>query len=58
MNVQKESSSLRISLPTVSWKTLYVNTGFFSLLQVASWEKEIYTCCRDGIVRRYQLSDL
>ncbi|XP_054509816.2 proteasomal ATPase-associated factor 1 isoform X2 [Agelaius phoeniceus] len=26
--------------------------------KVASWEKEIYTCCRDGIVRRYQLSDL
>nr|XP_013804015.1 PREDICTED: proteasomal ATPase-associated factor 1 [Apteryx mantelli mantelli] len=27
-------------------------------LQVASWEKQIYTCCRDGMVRRYQLSDL
>ncbi|KAF2974219.1 hypothetical protein EK904_013677 [Melospiza melodia maxima] len=26
--------------------------------KVASWEKEIYTCCRDGTVRRYQLSDL
>uniref|UniRef100_A0A8C3JR55 Proteasomal ATPase associated factor 1 n=1 Tax=Calidris pygmaea TaxID=425635 RepID=A0A8C3JR55_9CHAR len=26
--------------------------------KVASWEKQIYTCCRDGIVRRYQLSDL
>ncbi|NWI54030.1 PAAF1 factor, partial [Calyptomena viridis] len=26
--------------------------------KVSSWEKEIYTCCRDGIVRRYQLSDL
>ncbi|NXH94527.1 PAAF1 factor, partial [Pachycephala philippinensis] len=26
--------------------------------KVASWEKEIYTCCRDGIVRRYQLADL
>ncbi|NXL80072.1 PAAF1 factor, partial [Leptocoma aspasia] len=26
--------------------------------KVASWEREIYTCCRDGIVRRYQLSDL
>ncbi|KFZ69465.1 Proteasomal ATPase-associated factor 1, partial [Podiceps cristatus] len=26
--------------------------------KVASWEKQVYTCCRDGIVRRYQLSDL
>ncbi|NXC64433.1 PAAF1 factor, partial [Aleadryas rufinucha] len=26
--------------------------------KVASWEKEIYTCCRDGIVRRYQLAGL
>ncbi|XP_038617614.1 proteasomal ATPase-associated factor 1 [Tachyglossus aculeatus] len=26
--------------------------------QVAAWEKQIYTCCRDGLVRRYQLSDL
>nr|XP_013798799.1 PREDICTED: proteasomal ATPase-associated factor 1 [Apteryx mantelli mantelli] len=26
--------------------------------KVASWEKQIYTCCRDGMVRRYQLSDL
>lgn len=28
------------------------------VLQVATWEKQIYTCCRDGLVRRYQLSDL
>nr|XP_032637017.1 proteasomal ATPase-associated factor 1 isoform X1 [Chelonoidis abingdonii] len=26
--------------------------------KVATWEKQIYTCCRDGMVRRYQLSDL
>ncbi|XP_066106355.1 proteasomal ATPase-associated factor 1 isoform X3 [Saccopteryx bilineata] len=26
--------------------------------KVATWEKQIYTCCRDGLVRRYQLSDL
>ncbi|ETE62810.1 Proteasomal ATPase-associated factor 1, partial [Ophiophagus hannah] len=27
--------------------------------KVAPWGKEIYTCCRDGILRRYQLiSDL
>jgi hypothetical protein len=28
------------------------------MFQVATWEKQIYTCCRDGLVRRYQLSDL
>ena len=28
------------------------------VFQVATWEKQIYTCCRDGLVRRYQLSDL
>uniref|UniRef100_A0A6I8NTM3 Proteasomal ATPase associated factor 1 n=1 Tax=Ornithorhynchus anatinus TaxID=9258 RepID=A0A6I8NTM3_ORNAN len=26
--------------------------------QVAAWEKQMYTCCRDGLVRRYRLSDL
>uniref|UniRef100_A0A8D2J0L6 Proteasomal ATPase-associated factor 1 n=1 Tax=Varanus komodoensis TaxID=61221 RepID=A0A8D2J0L6_VARKO len=26
--------------------------------KVAVWEKQIYTCCRDSIVRKYQLSDL
>nr|XP_056714558.1 proteasomal ATPase-associated factor 1 [Euleptes europaea] len=26
--------------------------------KVATWEKQIYTCCRDGLVRRYHLSDL
>ncbi|XP_016063956.1 PREDICTED: proteasomal ATPase-associated factor 1 [Miniopterus natalensis] len=26
--------------------------------KAATWEKQIYTCCRDGLVRRYQLSDL
>ncbi|ELW71870.1 Proteasomal ATPase-associated factor 1 [Tupaia chinensis] len=26
--------------------------------KVATWEKQIYTCCRDGLVRRYQLADL
>ncbi|EHA99905.1 Proteasomal ATPase-associated factor 1 [Heterocephalus glaber] len=26
--------------------------------KVATWEKQIYTCCRDGLLRRYQLSDL
>ncbi|KAK2508720.1 hypothetical protein MC885_011764 [Smutsia gigantea] len=26
--------------------------------KVATWKKQIYTCCRDGLVRRYQLSDL
>ncbi|XP_045872576.1 proteasomal ATPase-associated factor 1 isoform X2 [Meles meles] len=28
------------------------------VFKVATWEKQIYTCCRDGLVRRYQLSDL
>lgn len=28
------------------------------IFQVAPWEKQIYTCCRDGVVRRYQLGDL
>ncbi|XP_029457974.1 proteasomal ATPase-associated factor 1 isoform X2 [Rhinatrema bivittatum] len=26
--------------------------------KVASWEKLVYTCCRDGIIRKYLLSDL
>ncbi|XP_070605558.1 proteasomal ATPase-associated factor 1 isoform X1 [Erythrolamprus reginae] len=26
--------------------------------KVSLWGKEIYTCCRDGLLRRYQLSDL
>uniref|UniRef100_A0A6I8QGV9 Proteasomal ATPase-associated factor 1 n=1 Tax=Xenopus tropicalis TaxID=8364 RepID=A0A6I8QGV9_XENTR len=26
--------------------------------RVAAWEKFVYTCCRDGIIRKYQLSDL
>ncbi|OCT68285.1 hypothetical protein XELAEV_18039584mg [Xenopus laevis] len=26
--------------------------------QVAAWEKFVYTCCRDGIIRKYQLPDL
>ena len=26
--------------------------------KVATWEKQIYTCCWDGLVRCYQLSDL
>nr|XP_060627260.1 proteasomal ATPase-associated factor 1 [Anolis sagrei ordinatus] len=26
--------------------------------KVATWEKQIYSCCRDGTVRRYQLSEL
>ncbi|XP_053564708.1 proteasomal ATPase-associated factor 1 [Bombina bombina] len=26
--------------------------------KVAVWEKLVYTCCRDGIVRKYQLTDL
>nr|XP_021530746.1 proteasomal ATPase-associated factor 1 isoform X1 [Aotus nancymaae] len=26
--------------------------------KVATWEKQIYACCRDSLVRRYQLSDL
>ncbi|KFO24022.1 Proteasomal ATPase-associated factor 1 [Fukomys damarensis] len=25
--------------------------------KAATWEKQIYTCCRDGLLRRYQLSD-
>lgn len=29
-----------------------------AVYKVATWEKQIYTCCRDGLVRRYQLSDL
>ncbi|XP_044524055.1 proteasomal ATPase-associated factor 1 [Gracilinanus agilis] len=26
--------------------------------KVSTWEKQIYTCCRDGLVRRYQLSEI
>ncbi|XP_036392649.1 proteasomal ATPase-associated factor 1-like [Megalops cyprinoides] len=26
--------------------------------KVAAWEKCIFTCCRDGLVRKYQISDL
>ncbi|KAJ8414655.1 hypothetical protein AAFF_G00038570 [Aldrovandia affinis] len=28
------------------------------IYKVASWEKFIFTCCRDGLVRKYQLSNL
>ncbi|KAM4796492.1 proteasomal ATPase-associated factor 1 [Rhinophrynus dorsalis] len=26
--------------------------------QAATWEKSVYTCCRDGIIRKYHLADL
>ncbi|MEE6522797.1 hypothetical protein FKM82_021406 [Ascaphus truei] len=26
--------------------------------KVAAWEKLIYTCCRDGMIRKYHLTDL
>ncbi|KAG8449116.1 hypothetical protein GDO86_015971 [Hymenochirus boettgeri] len=29
-----------------------------SLYKVVAFEKNIYTCCRDGLIRKYQLTDL
>ena len=63
--VSKSSDSLVLvgvndkTLMFLKWKNprLPLSCELF-VFQVATWEKQIYTCCRDGLVRRYQLSDL
>lgn len=63
--VSKSSDSLVLvgvndkTLMVLKWKNprLPLSCALF-VFQVATWEKQIYTCCRDGLVRRYQLSDL